>query len=81
MVINASGKVRFDESGRNKLGETPDLVQTPSSNNRTRPEWGAWYGFNLNMVVDETMMQNVEEVVNTFNYRFTFKPEDSVIQF
>lgn len=81
MLINASGKVRFDESGRSKLGETPDLVQNPSSNLRPRPEWGSWFGFDLNLAVDEAMVQNVEEVVNTFNYRLTYKPDDSVIQF
>lgn len=81
MVINASGKVKFDESGRNKLGETADLVQNPAGNTRLRPEWGAWFGFDLSLVVDEAMMQNVEEVVNSYNYRLTFKPEDTVVQF
>lgn len=81
-VINASGKVKFDESGRNRLGETSDLIHP--INNATvkgRPVWGSWFGFNLNLIVDETILNNPEsESINSCNYRFTYKPDDSVIQ-
>lgn len=81
-VINASGKVRFDESGRNRLGETSDLIHP--INNATvkgRPVWGSWFGFNLNLIVDESILNNPEsESINSYNYRFTYKPDDSVIQ-
>lgn len=81
-IINASGKVRFDESGRNRLGESADLVN-PMNNStvKPRPVWGSWFGFDLNLTVDETIMNNPEiESINSFNYRFTYKPDDSVIQ-
>lgn len=81
-VINASGKVKFDESGRNRLGETSDLIHP--INNATvkgRPVWGSWFGFNLNLIVDESILNNPEsEAINSYNYRFTYKPDDSVIQ-
>ena len=78
-VINSTGKVRFDESGRNKLGQSPDLI-TPGNDVMKKPVWGSWFGFCLNMVVDESVISNDEaEVINNFNYRITYKPPDSVV--
>lgn len=82
-VVNASGKVRFDESGKNRLGETASLIHTASSlqsSATNRNVWGSWFGYDLNLVVDEAVKTNDEmEFINSFNYRFTFKPRDSVI--
>lgn len=82
IVVNAGGKVKFDESGRSRLGESADLTiagMTPMLN--TRPIWGSWFGFNLNLVIDLDTINNIElQSINTFNYRITFKPNDSVIQ-
>ncbi|KAG7193932.1 uncharacterized protein KQ657_005131 [Scheffersomyces spartinae] len=78
-VIQLSGKVRFDESGRTRLGETADMVSEQTSR-PVRPLWGSWFGFDLNMVVDEFVLSNDEnEVINSYNYRITYKPQDSVI--
>lgn len=79
-VVNASGKVRFDESGKNKLGETPDLINNQGPK-VSRPIWGSWFGFNLNLVLDESVINNNDgEVISSMNYRFTYKPDDSVIR-
>lgn len=78
-TIIVNGKVRFDESGRSRLGETADLVQAPS-NVKPRAIFGSWFGFNLNMVVDQSVATNDEaETINSFNYRVVFKPHDSVV--
>lgn len=82
-VISASGKVRFDESGKNRLGETANLIQTNALQTSTaaRNVWGSWFGYSLNLVVDESVRNSDEmEIINSFNYRFTFKPRDSVVQ-
>lgn len=77
-TVIANGKVRFDESGRSRLGETADLVAPAQPS--TRFLNGPWYGFNLNMVVDQAVSANDEsEVISSFNYRVTFKPHDSVV--
>ncbi|ABN68269.2 predicted protein [Scheffersomyces stipitis CBS 6054] len=80
-VINLSVKVKFDESGRSKLGESADLVHDSTGSRNTRPIWGSWFGVNINMVVDETVINNGDgEVISSFDYRFTYKPDDSVIR-
>lgn len=81
-VITISGKVKFDETGRNRLGQTADLVSANDANApRPRPVWGSWFGFNAVLVVDETVRTNDDtELINSMDYRFTFKPSDSVIQ-
>lgn len=82
-IVNASGKVRFDESGKNRLGENANLVQSSTApvSNANRNIWGSWFGYDLTLVVDENVRNNDEmELINSFNYRFTFKPRDSVIQ-
>lgn len=79
-TVIVNGKVRFDESGRSRLGESSDLVQS-SPPAKPRPIWGQWFGFNLNLVVDEAVMTNNEgQIVNVFDYRLTFKPHDSVVR-
>ncbi|CUM67018.1 uncharacterized protein PRCAT00004706001 [Priceomyces carsonii] len=79
-VINLGGKLRFDESGKNRLGESADLIGQNTAKT-SRPIWGSWFGFNLNLVVDESLVANNDaEVINSFNYRITYKPGDSVIQ-
>jgi len=79
-TVIVNGKVRFDESGRSRLGETSDLVQ-PSTPVKPRPIWGPWFGFNLNLAVDESVVSNSDaQTVNLFDYRITFKPQDSVVR-
>lgn len=82
-IINLSGKVRFDESGKNRLGESADLDKSMMQNNqmRPRPIWGSWFGFNMNLVIDEGLLNNSEaQTINSLNYRITYKPHDSIIQ-
>ncbi|KAM9898265.1 hypothetical protein OXX79_006407 [Metschnikowia pulcherrima] len=77
-TIIAHGKVRFDESGRSRLGETADLVQSPAQ--KARALWGPWFGFNLSLIVDQAAATNDDiESINTWNYRVTYKPHDSVV--
>lgn len=78
-TIIVNGKVRFDESGRSRLGETPDLVEAASAQ-KPRPIFGPWLGFNVNMVVDGSVASNGDgECINSFSYRITFRPHDSVV--
>ncbi|KAF7584142.1 putative mRNA transport regulator [Clavispora lusitaniae] len=79
-TVILNGKVRFDESGRSRLGESSDLVPA-AANAKPRPIWGSWFGFNANLVIDQTVAQNDEvECINSFNYRLTFKPHDSAVR-
>ena len=84
IMINASGKVRFDESGRSRLGESADLINLNPAGApayRGRPLWGSFFGFNMNLNVEQSVINNLDlECINTFNYRLTYKPEDSIIQ-
>ncbi|ODV82475.1 mRNA transport regulator MTR2 [Suhomyces tanzawaensis NRRL Y-17324] len=83
-IINLSCKVKFDESGKNRLGESADLIQDPSVGStriNPRPIWSSWFGANINLVVDESVLANSSaEVISSLDYRITFKPENSVIQ-
>ncbi|KAK6458535.1 nuclear pore RNA shuttling protein Mtr2 [Scheffersomyces xylosifermentans] len=80
-IINLSAKVKFDESGKSKLGESADLIQDNNAARNNRPLWGSWFGVNIILVVDEVVINHSEgEVINSLDYRFTFKPEDSVVK-
>lgn len=59
--VVVTGKVRFDESGKNKLNESADLVQpsipmtmNTSTTTTSRPIWGSWFGFTIVLAVDST---------------------------
>lgn len=79
-TVTASGKVRFDESGKSRLGESSELIPQTGTASKPRTVWGSWFGFSLYMVVDETVVQNKEiESINTFNYRITYVPDYSII--
>ncbi|KAG8204206.1 mRNA transport regulator MTR2, partial [Candida africana] len=81
-VVHFSAKVRFDQSGRNRLGESADLFQENNSivsKTNQRPIWGSWFGVDVNLVVDENVMQD-GEIINSMDYRFTYVPNDSIIK-
>lgn len=59
-TIIANGKVRFDESGRSRLGESADLV-VPTVAQKPRALWGPWFGFNMYLIVDQTVVSNDED--------------------
>lgn len=72
--------MKFDQSGKNRLGESADLVQ--DNNNlakSTRPIWGSWFGVNGNVVVDNNFAGN-GEIIDSLDYRFTYVPKDSVMK-
>ncbi|CAI5759082.1 unnamed protein product [Candida verbasci] len=81
-IINFSAKVKFDQSGKNRLGESADLIKEPTTvtnaNSKPRPIWGSWNGIIGNLVVDETL-QN--ECINSLDYRLTYIPQDSILKF
>lgn len=80
VLINVTGKVRFDESGRNRLNELADLINININTNTKRTVWGSWFGFYLHLVADESIYNNNQiESINNFDYRITYKPKDSVI--
>ncbi|KAH3684453.1 hypothetical protein WICPIJ_004574, partial [Wickerhamomyces pijperi] len=69
-------RVRFDESGRNRLGDTADLVPVSRP---PRPLYSPWFGVSLKLIADEQLNQTFEcECISSFNYRITEKPESSV---
>lgn len=78
--INCGGKVRFDTSGKSRLGETADLVQSASAS-APRPIWGLYLGYSMTLIVDETAVSASakEEVISCLNYRFTYIPNDVLI--
>lgn len=78
--ILASGKVSFDESGRSRLGVTADIPQDPLQQ-PPKTLWGPGFGFCVTMVIDESVATAPDsEVVNTFDYRFVYKPHDSLVE-
>ena len=53
---------------------------TPQPAGPPRNIWGSWFGYYWSLVVDESVRSNDEgESILSYNYRFTFKPSDSVI--
>ncbi|KAG7880039.1 hypothetical protein KL905_001532 [Ogataea polymorpha] len=74
--ILARVRVRFDESGRNRLGETADLVPVDRP---ARPLYSPWFGVSLYLIADEQLNHTFEcECISSFNYRVTEQPEKSV---
>lgn len=80
VVVSAGGKVKFDESGRTRLGESADLIPDDSTT-PARPIWGLWLGFTMSLTVDESsiLSQSKDEAINSLDYRFTYVPEDVVL--
>lgn len=85
LVVNVSGKVRFDESGKTRLGETADVAVpglppvTPGSA-AGRSIWGSWFGFNANLILDESVFQGINsELINSLNWRVVYKPDDAAV--
>lgn len=76
-IINFSARVKFDQSGRNRLGESADLIQENSIAKTSRPIWGSWFGVNGNLVIDNNL--NGQEIINNFDYRFTYVPKDTTL--
>ncbi|KAH3675153.1 hypothetical protein WICMUC_002809 [Wickerhamomyces mucosus] len=75
------GKLRFDESGKNKLGETAEINSNGSGFiNTNRNLWGSWIGFNAQLIIDEQGLINFQsEFINSLNWKIVYQPEDSMI--
>lgn len=82
ILVNSGGKVRFDESGRSRLGATADLSASAAPSAPVKPLWSLWIGYSMNLMVDETSVMNLvkEETINSLDYRFTYIPEDVVLE-
>lgn len=86
-IILAHLKVRFDESGRNKLGDSTTNLQNSNglpigpSNTMARPIWSHWFGVSLTCILDSSFLNNKNgEFISTWDYRFTEKPTSSIYQ-
>jgi mRNA transport regulator MTR2 len=85
LIVNVSGKVRFDESGKTRLGDNADvpiqgLPIQPTSQDITRPVWGSWFGFNANLILDESVFQGINsELINSLNWKIVYRPDDAAV--
>lgn len=84
-LILAHLKVRFDESGKNKLGDSTLLTDNNNSNNSNnsninhRPIWSHWFGVSLTCIIDSNFLNDGNsEFIHTWDYRFTEKPDSSI---
>lgn len=88
MICNVNCKVRFDESGRDKMGQDanvpPNGTIGSGSNNpkpNLRPLWGSYFGVSLQLIVDERIYGNdMNGVISGFNYSMIYRPEDSLMR-
>jgi mRNA transport regulator MTR2 len=91
LILNISGKLRFDESGKTRTGETAEVPvsgQPPSqpgslqsSSLTSRNLWSSWLGFNANLIADETIINNNgnAECINSLNWKVVYSPEDVLV--
>ncbi|OWB79116.1 hypothetical protein B5S32_g3328 [[Candida] boidinii] len=79
-VVVAHLKVRFDESGRTRKGDSSELINNNNASNvNKRPIYGPWFGVCLNLVVSEAILESFDvECISSFNWRITEKPENSI---
>ncbi|CUS20226.1 LAQU0S01e01860g1_1 [Lachancea quebecensis] len=86
-VCSVNGKVRFDESGRDKAGQDAAVPAaagtgaTPAAPvGKHRPLWGPYFGLSLQLVVDERALGgDFNGVISSFNYTMVYRPEDSLM--
>ncbi|KAH3675514.1 hypothetical protein WICPIJ_009345, partial [Wickerhamomyces pijperi] len=80
VIINLSGKVKFDENGYTKMGQSADIPPKNSAGGN-RPIWGSANGFNAQMVIDDSGLVNLQsEFINSFNWKVVFSPSDSMVK-
>lgn len=78
-IILAHLKVRFDESGRNRFGQTTELLPGGTDGRLHRPLFSNWFGVTVSMVVSEKINTNFNiECISSFDYRITECPDNSV---
>lgn len=90
LICNVNCKVRFDESGRDKMGQDATVpIQPNNTGNRNRPNdmnkprplWGPYFGISLQLIIDDRIFRNdFNGVISVFNYNMVYKPEDSLLK-
>lgn len=88
LICNINGKVRFDESGKDKMGQDSIIRQGNQngpnnniSNSNRRHIWGPYFGISLQLVLADSIYSNqFQGVIQTFNYTVVYKPEDSLME-
>ncbi len=84
IICNVNCKVRFDESGRDKMGQDSVIPMGPSGAkrmNNNRPLWGSYFGVSLQLCLDDRIFRNdINGVITSLNYKIVYKPEDSLIK-
>ncbi|CAN3483055.1 mRNA transport regulator Mtr2p [Diutina catenulata] len=82
VVVTAQAKVKFDESGVTRLGESGDLLRPDNvtfTGNRNST-MGSFFGVCLTLVCDQSIMNSEEaEAISQLDYRITYKPPNSAI--
>ena len=85
LICNVNCKVRFDESGKDKMGQEATIPingvpSTANTNPKHRPLWGSYFGVSLQLVVDERIFSNdFNGTISGFNYNMVYKPDNSLI--
>ncbi|QLL33294.1 hypothetical protein HG536_0E02050 [Torulaspora globosa] len=86
VIFNVNCKVRFDESGKDKMGQDATVspgeqkLQHQKHRPANRPLWGTYFGVSLQLVVEERLFSNdMNGVILAFNYNMIYKPDDSLI--
>ncbi|CCE61737.1 hypothetical protein TPHA_0B00650 [Tetrapisispora phaffii CBS 4417] len=86
LICDVGCKIRFDESGRNKLDQ--DAVVNPTNTGTTsnaggikgRPFWGPFHGVSIQLIMDDRIFKNDQNgVITAINYNIIYKPDDSLI--
>ncbi|AET38729.1 Mtr2p Ecym_3235 [Eremothecium cymbalariae DBVPG len=90
LMCNVNCKVRFDESGKDKMyndaiitalgsASAPSNPSKPAAT-RNRRLWGTYYGVSLQVIVDDAIFRNnFLGVISGYNYNTVYKPDDSLI--
>lgn len=74
-IVMTHIKVKFDESGYNKLGQSSNFNNQP----KTKSNWSKSFGVVLTLIVDSSINQNFDhECISSWDYRFTSKPDHSL---
>lgn len=75
-IILCHLKVKFDESGFNKLGQSSNFHQDGLVQ---KSNWSKAFGVVLSLIVDGSITQNFDlECISSWDYRFTEKPDNSL---
>lgn len=85
LVCNVNGKIRFDESGRDKAGQDAIIREgnnAPNAPNQHRRNiWGPFFGISLQLIIDDRIYKNeFHNVISMFNYTIVYKSSDSLME-